>query len=363
MSCVESFNVFNALITILEWPPKCFDIHPRTLHLHRLLITVTCRPCIQVGNFSSNSQQQLMFLIDLDNMAVAHASYHPLAHQQQMLMPSPHLVSPDMRYRRRSSNSPQSIIEVPMLRDRTPIRHQRPDTSRHRSHGNVRDDMLLAYTTEQSQLSHSHSTPSMSGPQGLMSSNISQVYNIPQFGASPSLAPFHGHGGYFSNQVVQPSTHDNIDFTMAHTDSEAQPYYMVGKAPSTGSAMSLSAPDSPNSLYISGQSAQGQQTISTIPGMALQGYSNLPLTLESSPADIELMPSRPKPQCWDHGCNGRQFSTFSNLLRHQREKSGSAIKATCPHCGTEFTRTTARNGHMSGGKCKGKADAEASNVG
>lgn len=61
--------------------------------------------------------------------------------------------------------------------------------------------------------------------------------------------------------------------------------------------------------------------------------------------------TRSRPQCWDHGCNGRQFSTFSNLLRHQREKSGMAAKSTCPRCGAEFTRTTARNGHVAEGKC------------
>lgn len=63
---------------------------------------------------------------------------------------------------------------------------------------------------------------------------------------------------------------------------------------------------------------------------------------------------RPKPQCWEHGCNGRQFSTFSNLLRHQREKSGQCNKPACPKCGAEFTRTTARNGHMAHEKCKQK---------
>ncbi|KAI2628319.1 hypothetical protein GGS21DRAFT_492640 [Xylaria nigripes] len=55
---------------------------------------------------------------------------------------------------------------------------------------------------------------------------------------------------------------------------------------------------------------------------------------------VRVVQSRPKPQCWEHGCNGRQFSTFSNLLRHQREKSGQAAKASCPNCGAEFTRTT-----------------------
>ncbi|KAI0205037.1 hypothetical protein F4808DRAFT_320516 [Astrocystis sublimbata] len=67
---------------------------------------------------------------------------------------------------------------------------------------------------------------------------------------------------------------------------------------------------------------------------------------------VRVVQSRPKPQCWEHGCNGRQFSTFSNLLRHQREKSGQATKASCPNCGAEFTRTTARNGHLMHDKCK-----------
>ena len=67
---------------------------------------------------------------------------------------------------------------------------------------------------------------------------------------------------------------------------------------------------------------------------------------------VRVMGARPKPQCWEHGCNGRQFSTFSNLLRHQREKSGTAAKSSCPRCGAVFTRTTARNGHVENEKCK-----------
>ena len=70
-----------------------------------------------------------------------------------------------------------------------------------------------------------------------------------------------------------------------------------------------------------------------------------------SDSSIRVLNQRPKPQCWEHGCNGRQFSTFSNLLRHQREKSGTAAKSFCPKCGAEFTRTTARNGHLAHDKC------------
>ncbi|KAH8744816.1 hypothetical protein F5883DRAFT_439544, partial [Diaporthe sp. PMI_573] len=58
--------------------------------------------------------------------------------------------------------------------------------------------------------------------------------------------------------------------------------------------------------------------------------------------------------CWEHGCKGRQFSTLSNLLRHQREKSGQAPKPSCPDCGARFTRTTARNVYQKGQKCKRK---------
>ncbi|KAK4240688.1 hypothetical protein C8A03DRAFT_41800 [Achaetomium macrosporum] len=88
------------------------------------------------------------------------------------------------------------------------------------------------------------------------------------------------------------------------------------------------------------------------------GMYPVPPVLPPGPPDasgqVRVVHSRPKPQCWDHGCNGRQFSTFSNLLRHQREKSGQAAKATCPNCGAEFTRTTARNGHLLHDKCKKK---------
>ena len=65
-----------------------------------------------------------------------------------------------------------------------------------------------------------------------------------------------------------------------------------------------------------------------------------------------------KPQCWDHGCNGRQFSTFSNLLRHQREKSGTSSKSVCPRCGAEFTRKTARDGHLAHDKCKARSSTD-----
>ncbi|KAI8939656.1 hypothetical protein NX059_003413 [Plenodomus lindquistii] len=92
------------------------------------------------------------------------------------------------------------------------------------------------------------------------------------------------------------------------------------------------------------------------------GNSVPPLSSSPGAQNSTVMPrilnTRPKPTCWDHGCNGRQFSTFSNLLRHQREKSGTASKSLCPKCGAEFTRTTARNGHMQHDKCKARRASE-----
>lgn len=92
---------------------------------------------------------------------------------------------------------------------------------------------------------------------------------------------------------------------------------------------------------------------------APQSYSYPPPSINSrqqtsrnsTDSQVRVINQKPKPQCWEHGCNGREFSTFSNLLRHQREKSGTAAKSYCPKCGAEFTRTTARNGHLAHEKC------------
>jgi uncharacterized C2H2 Zn-finger protein len=55
--------------------------------------------------------------------------------------------------------------------------------------------------------------------------------------------------------------------------------------------------------------------------------------------------------CWEHGCNGRKFTTASNLRRHRREKSRARPECRCPRCGAVFSRTTARNTHMERGSC------------
>ncbi|KAK3996540.1 hypothetical protein QBC44DRAFT_365660 [Cladorrhinum sp. PSN332] len=109
-----------------------------------------------------------------------------------------------------------------------------------------------------------------------------------------------------------------------------------------------SAPPSLPSHY--GRPVMADPSMGMYPGPPVMGQSS-----QDASGQVRVVHSRPKPQCWEHGCNGRQFSTFSNLLRHQREKSGQATKATCPNCGAEFTRTTARNGHLQHDKCKKKS--------
>jgi len=102
------------------------------------------------------------------------------------------------------------------------------------------------------------------------------------------------------------------------------------------------------------------QVISPPQASSVSALSSSPSGSQDSTVMPRILNSRPKPQCWEHGCNGRQFSTFSNLLRHQREKSGTASKSYCPRCGAEFTRTTARNGHMAHDKCKPRRPSDAS---
>ncbi|THW53832.1 hypothetical protein D6D25_03916 [Aureobasidium pullulans] len=93
------------------------------------------------------------------------------------------------------------------------------------------------------------------------------------------------------------------------------------------------------------------QSYSYPPPQSISAHQQVPRNSTDSQVRVVNQNQKPKPQCWEHGCNGREFSTFSNLLRHQREKSGTAAKSYCPKCGAEFTRTTARNGHLAHEKC------------
>jgi hypothetical protein len=75
------------------------------------------------------------------------------------------------------------------------------------------------------------------------------------------------------------------------------------------------------------------------------------LDLLGSPNDDKAADRTDKPRCWDHGCNGREFSSKSNLMRHVKEKSGASNKCCCPLCGAIFTRSSARDTHLAKMSC------------
>jgi hypothetical protein len=58
------------------------------------------------------------------------------------------------------------------------------------------------------------------------------------------------------------------------------------------------------------------------------------------------------PRCWEHDCNGREFSTWSNLARHRREKSKNHIRSRCPLCGMSFSRKVVLVNHVRRRTCK-----------
>lgn len=60
-------------------------------------------------------------------------------------------------------------------------------------------------------------------------------------------------------------------------------------------------------------------------------------TYNGNQEHLRMVQSWSKPQCWEHGCNGRQFSTCSDLLSHQLDISGQVMDVACPSCGAEFT--------------------------
>ncbi|KEQ99973.1 hypothetical protein AUEXF2481DRAFT_206752 [Aureobasidium subglaciale EXF-2481] len=76
--------------------------------------------------------------------------------------------------------------------------------------------------------------------------------------------------------------------------------------------------------------------------------ANMPLTNNSRP----LSNDRELPHCWNSCCNGRTFSTQSNLVRHQREKRGVGTDLKCSFCGVGFSRSGARKAHEAERRCR-----------
>ena len=295
-----------------------------------------------------------------DINADAFEGYQPNVPTQQQYITAPQLLSSDESSRRAPSLSPNQM-RIPPRRDRTPIQHHHRSIPRARSHS--RSEMLLAYASEQAhpqqpqqqQASQAAMTvvPSQSAPTTPQIYPTPPTYTAP---AAPGTGSFGAGGGYFPASMQQPDAQPMPDFGFP-ADAQFQEYYPIARSASGSAGMPSMNPQ--DTVYVSAEGQHAAHPLTSMPA-AVASFPPIHTPLESTPGELEIMSPRPKPQCWDHGCNGRQFSTFSNLLRHQREKSGSAMKAVCPYCGTEFTRTTARNGHMYGGKCKGRPDRESS---
>lgn len=58
-----------------------------------------------------------------------------------------------------------------------------------------------------------------------------------------------------------------------------------------------------------------------------------------------------EPICYEHGCNGRRFSSFENYRRHVREKDPERT-VTCLLCDAKFTRKSNLMQHISQSRCR-----------
>lgn len=75
-------------------------------------------------------------------------------------------------------------------------------------------------------------------------------------------------------------------------------------------------------------------------------------TNKHTPASPVKFDSRPdsRPRCYEHGCNGRAFSSIENYRRHIREQLG-LNSARCEICGALFSRKSNRDKHSAKGVC------------
>ena len=282
-------------------------------------------------------------------------AYQPDIQAQQLYPFSPQSLSSADLHQRPSSTSPNVQMRQPPARNRTPIQHQRASDSRARSHS--RSEMLLAYAAEHRQVSQPPTQPSMTVVPSQSAPTTPQVFPGQSYSWQDAGGGYADPSSYFPSSMPPTSSSQMPKFPYQHAGSQFPSYYSTGRSTSHSMLAEISTLDPQETVYRPTQSQPTPQSIQPM-SSTMQSFPPISTPLQSTPGELELMSSRPKPQCWDHGCNGRQFSTFSNLLRHQREKDGNAMKATCPYCGTDFTRTTARNGHMYGGKCKGRPDKE-----
>ena len=82
------------------------------------------------------------------------------------------------------------------------------------------------------------------------------------------------------------------------------------------------------------------------------GLDLLALQSQQLPQQISKTSRSPtRHRCFDHGCNGRSYSSRSNLRRHQRERSHLTRIPPCPLCGAQFYRRWTKNQHVTRASC------------
>lgn len=111
-----------------------------------------------------------------------------------------------------------------------------------------------------------------------------------------------------------------------------------------------SPPASPSASQLP-QFASATQT--SLPGLHFTSTTVCPV-LAAMNASTSTSPAKTTShnlRCWEHNCNGRKFSTLSNLARHQREKAGTRMVYLCHECETSFVRKSTLQDHLARRTC------------
>ncbi|KAF2664905.1 hypothetical protein BT63DRAFT_443225 [Microthyrium microscopicum] len=216
----------------------------------------------------------------------------------------------------------------------------------------------LSYNTSSytSHYPHSYIAP-ISEEKPMMTSESLEQHSTyaGSYAPSPALA---GTSSALPSRSASVETEQVHDYSYPTSYTYAAPTSM-GPAPSYNYSYGMNyshAETRPSSYGYPSYSQSGSSYIPTQPSYMQSHDPRSTVDPSMTQGERPKLNDPPKEtRCWDHGCNGRVFSTHSNYLRHVREKSGNATKATCPHCGAPFTRKTAMRQHVDNKKCGKKS--------
>lgn len=99
-----------------------------------------------------------------------------------------------------------------------------------------------------------------------------------------------------------------------------------------------------SSLYYSTNTLDQLRREKQVNGVKTNITEEARLSYHQPPSPYNLSTNRN--MCWNSCCNGRSFSSNSALLRHKREKAGTAQRFLCALCSRDFSRSKARENHM-----------------